>query len=62
MTAKTAAPAKTPCEALQLEVAAEHFRQETLETRNSHGLDFHYVAVWSIRAALEVAFAAAQAA
>ena len=62
MTAKTAAPAKTPSEALLLEIATKHFRLETLETRNSDGLDFHDVAVWSIRAALEAAFAAGQAA
>ena len=62
MTAKTAAPAKAPSAALLLEIAAKHFFLETLETRNSDGLDFHDVAVWSIRAALEAAFAAGQAA
>ena len=62
MTAKIAATAKTPSEALLLEIATKHFRLETLETRNSDGLDFHDVAVWSIRAALEAAFAAGQAA
>ena len=46
-----------------LEIAQKHFPSiETLETRNSDGLDFHDVAVWSIRAALEAAFAAGQAA
>ena len=62
MTAKTATAAKAPSEALLLEIAAKHFHIETLETRNSDGLDFHDVAVWSIRAALEAAFAAGQAA
>lgn len=62
MTTKTTAPAKAPREALLLEIAAKHFHIETLETRNSDGLDFHDVAVWSIRAALEAAFAAGQAA
>ena len=62
MTAKTAATAKVPSEALLLEIAAKHFHLETLETRNSDGLDFHDVAVWSIRTALEAAFAAGQAA
>ena len=62
MTAKTAAPAKAPSEALLLEIAAKHFHIETLETRNSDRLDFHDVAVWSIRAALEAAFTASQAA
>ena len=65
MTAKTTAPAKAPSEALLLEIAAKHFRLDTLETRNRRActrLDFHDVAVWSIRAALEAAFAAGQAA
>ncbi len=62
MTAKTAALAKGPSEALLMEIAARHFHLETLETGNSDGLDFHDVAVWSIRAALEAAFAAGQAA
>ena len=57
MTIKTAAPAKAPSEALLLEIAAKHLFLETLETRNSDGLDFHDAAVWSIRAALEAAFA-----
>ena len=62
MTDKTAAPTKAPSEALLLEIAAKYFRMETLETRNSDGLDFHDVAVWSIRAALKAAFAAGQVA
>ena len=62
MTAQTAAPAKAPSEALLLEIAAKHFCLETLETRNRDDLDFYDVAVWSIRAALEAAFAAGQAA
>ena len=64
MTTKTAVPAKAaakaPGEAILLEIAAKHFHIETLETRNSDGPDFHDVAVWSIRAALEAAFAAGQ--
>ena len=65
MTAKIAAPAKAPSEALLLEIAAKHFHLETLGTRNRRActrLDFHNVAVCSIRAALETAFAAGQAA
>ena len=61
MTAKFAAPSN----ALLLEIAAKPFRLETLETRNKRAcmrLDFHDVAVWSIRAALEATFAAGQAA
>jgi hypothetical protein len=63
MTAKTAPPAKAPSEALLLEIATRHFHSiETLETRNSDRLDFHDVAVWAIRAALEAAYAAGVAA
>ena len=63
MTAKTAATARAPSEALLLQIATKHFSSvETLDTRNSDGLDFHDVAVWSIRAALEAAYAAGQAA
>ena len=62
MTAMTATPAKALKEALLMEIAAKYFHLETLETRNSNGLDFHDVAIWSIRAALEAAFAAGQAA
>ena len=58
MTTKTANPAKVPSEALLLEIAAKHFHIETLETRNSDGLDFHDVAVWAIRSALEAAYEA----
>jgi len=62
MTAKTA-PAKAPSEALLLEIATRHFHTiETLETRNRDRLDFHDVAVWAIRAALEAAYAAGHAA
>ena len=53
---------QNPSEALLQEIAAKHFFLETLETRNSDSLDFHEVAVWSIRSALEEAFAAGQAA
>ncbi len=52
-------PAKAPSEALLLEIASKHFHSiETLETQNSDRLDFHDVAVWAIRAALEAAYAA----
>ena len=53
--AKPAAP-----EALILEIATRHFFVETLETRNSDQLDFHDVAVWAIRAALEDAYEASR--
>ena len=52
-------PATAPSEALLLEIAAKHFHGiETLETRKSDRLDFHDVAVWAIRAALEDAYEA----
>ena len=62
MTEKTKTAAKVPSEALLLEIAINHLFVETLETRNSDSLDFHVVSVWAIRAALEAAFAAGQAA
>ncbi len=40
------------------EIAARHLFLETLETRNSDSLDFHDMAVWSIKAALEAAYEA----
>ncbi|MGO4917504.1 DUF6900 domain-containing protein [Pseudogemmobacter sp. W21_MBD1_M6] len=45
-------------DALLLEIAQRQFRIETLETRNWDRLDFHDVAVWAIRDALEEAFEA----
>lgn len=65
MTTKTTAPAEAATAATQAllqEIAARHLFLETLDTRNADSLDFHDVAVWSIRAALEAAFAAGQAA
>jgi hypothetical protein len=49
-------------EALILDIANRHFFIETLETQNSDRLDFHDVAVWAIRAALNEAYAAGVAA
>ena len=40
------------------EIAARRRHLETLETRNSDSLDFHDMAVWSIKAALEAAYEA----
>ena len=37
-------------------IAKEELFIETLETRNSDGLDFHEVSVWGIKKALERAF------
>lgn len=39
-------------------IACDVFRIETLEIRNSDRLDFHELAVWQIRKALEMAFEA----
>lgn len=48
---------------LLTDIAQRHFRGlETLETRNRDALDFHDVAVWAIRHALEEAYAAGLAA
>jgi len=54
---KTKPAAKAP-DALILDIATRHFFVETLETRNRDRLDFHDVAVWAMRAALEEAFEA----
>lgn len=39
-------------------IAQKHLGIETLQTRNSDSLDFHDVAVWNVRQALEAAFKA----
>lgn len=39
-------------------IAQKNLNIETLETRKSDGLDFHDVAVWEIKRALEDAFIA----
>ena len=57
MTIETKAKPAAP-ETLILEIATRHFFVETLETRNSDRLDFHDVAVWAMRAALEDAYEA----
>lgn len=43
-------------ETLLTQIAQQHLSIETLETRKSDGLDFHDVAVWCLRDALEAAF------
>lgn len=58
---KNDAPA-TDLSALVLnEIAAKHLNIDTLDERKSDSLDFHQVAVWNIRAALDAAFAAGKA-
>ena len=49
-------------EQLLTQIAQNKLGIETLETRKSDSLDFHDVAVWSIRDALAAAFAAGLAA
>jgi len=49
-------------EALILDIATRHFFVETLETRNRDRLDFHDVAVWATRNALNEAHTAGPAA
>ena len=39
-------------------IAKEHLHIESLETQNRDRDDFHDVAVWSIKSALEAAYAA----
>ncbi len=39
-------------------IAKEQLHIDTLETRRSDSLDFHDVAVWSVKAALEAAYRA----
>lgn len=46
---------------LLAQIAKEHLFIETLETKHSDRLDFHDVAVWSIKSALEAAYAAGRA-
>jgi len=43
-------------------IAEKHLFIETLEERKSDSLDFHEVSVWGVKAALEAAYAAGQAA
>jgi hypothetical protein len=43
-------------------IAKHHLMIDTLETRNSDNLDFHSVAVWNVKTALEEAWKAGRAA
>ena len=43
-------------ETLLTQIAQQHLGIETLQTRRSDSLDFHDVAVWCLRDALEAAF------
>lgn len=44
------------------QIALEHMRIESLETQNRDRYDFHDVAVWSIKSALQAAYDAGVAA
>lgn len=44
-----------------LEIARQKLFVKTLETRNSDDVDFHDLAVWSLKAALEAAYEAGRA-
>ena len=47
-----------PIDQVLEDTAKEHLRVPTLETRKSDSLDFHDLAVWQLRAALEAAYQA----
>ena len=48
----------TNLDQLLTQIASQHLGIETLETRNSDSLDFHDVAVWTLREALQAAYVA----
>lgn len=54
----TAKPAST----VLTQIAQDHLFIDTLEVRNRDSLDFHDVAVWCLKDALEAAYAAGHAA
>jgi hypothetical protein len=47
-----------PIDKILAGIASKHLDIETLQTRKSDSLDFHEVAVWTLRDALEAAFTA----
>jgi hypothetical protein len=51
-----------PEDDLLLQIARQHIAGlETLDDRKADDLDFHQIAVWTLKAALEAAFAAGRA-
>ena len=48
----------TQLDSILNQIAQKHLDIETLETRHSDRLDFHDVAVWGIKEALQAAFEA----
>lgn len=55
--ATAAKPTRAPEEVLE-RIARQSLNIETLKTRNSDSLDFHDVAVWGLKEALEAAYQA----
>ena len=49
-----------PIDTLLADIAQKHLDIETLDTRKSDRLDFHEVAVWNLKEALEAAYRAGQ--
>jgi hypothetical protein len=62
ITMNKATQRNTDLDELFATIAREELGIETLETRRSDSLDFHAVAVWSVRAALDAAYRAGLAA
>lgn len=48
----------SPIDTLLTQIAQQHLGIETLQTRYADRLDFHDLAVWNLRAALQAAFQA----
>lgn len=61
-TKKRSAKKQPTVDELLAAIAKEKLHIDTLETRNSDSLDFHDVAVWSVRDALLAAYQAGKAA
>lgn len=53
---------RQPIDKVIEDIARQNLGLPTLTTRNSDSLDFHDVAVWQLRAALEAAYRAGAAA
>jgi len=49
---------KQSIDQLLTEIAKKHLNLETLENRNSDSLDFHDIAVWAIKDALQEVYEA----
>jgi hypothetical protein len=49
---------QTPPDALLQQIARDYLGIKTLDMRNSDALDFHSIAVWNLKTALEAAWKA----